>query len=104
MAHTMMMPLIYHPVLCHLEIPNEENFSGKTNFSVLIPYIVLLRVNLKCTMKSILIGEIDIALLICAKKLSNNLLQNYEPIFDIRDPYGLSPGQRFVYRSLVFLK
>ena len=68
MAHTMMMPLIYHPVLCHLEIPNEENFSGKTNFSVLIPYIVLLRVNLVCTMKSILIGQIDSALLICTEK------------------------------------
>ena len=38
------------------------------------------------------------------KKLSNNFTWDFEHIFDIRDPFGLCPGQNFVYSSLVFFE
>ena len=36
------------------------------------------------------------------KKLSNNSTWDFEHIFDIRDPFGLGPGQNFVHSSFVF--
>ena len=36
------------------------------------------------------------------KKLSNNSTWDFEPIFDSRNPYGLCPGQNFVYSNLSF--